>query len=431
MENKVPKIALISPGKSSDWVSCQSIASNLRQSYAHLENVDICHFVSNNNDSRYQNKKVATALHDWGADLIAYIDHQPCATELLHALRVYYKDYRPRVLLHVFGDFLLYASQLFQYQDSLLQFPMDLICASDKQAKLISTMVMPEQSKIHAVPFPVKKETFHFSEDLRKHFRQGWKAADSEILFLYSGRLSLQKNVLQVIRAFELFQREIQPHSRLFLAGPIDDLGIPYLGKSTDSGLMAYDLRRLIQTVFDPSRQDKVQYIGNLTPTDLNQVYNGCDIFFSLSAHNDEDYGMAPAEALMTGSHCILSDWGGYSSFYKFMPNACQLVPVRMARRTVGSDLDEVVKRLMTTPAAFDLQERKKKAESAVKIFSIQEISQKIDAIIRADHRMTFQGFGPLFGSLVQNQRVNPKAPLAVGDEYSKLYKEIYSVYCN
>ena len=49
-----------------------------------------------------------------------------------------------------------------------------------------------------------------------------------------------------------------------------------------------------------------------------------------MSTHNDEDYGMSPAEAICTGLPSILTDWAGYSSFKIGDTNGCTLVPTKI-----------------------------------------------------------------------------------------------------
>jgi glycosyltransferase involved in cell wall biosynthesis len=384
------------------------------------------------NLSAYEIGQVALDLNAWQPDKIAFIDHDPCPTFLIEALFRLNPDFQPELIFHIFGDFTLNASSWLGAEKTLRHYLCLFVCASQKQAKLLNQFFAGDKNPVHVIPFPVSENDYFYSNDLRETFRASLEVPANECLFLYSGRLSQQKNVLQLIRAFDLYQRQIHAASTLWLAGPLDDICNPYLGQESAPGLMAYSLQGLIQEVFPGERSEKIRYLGNLDPARLNKAYNAADVFVSLSTHNDEDYGMAPAEALMTGCACVLSDWGGYSSFKNIAPELCELIRVQTSSNLNCPSKTDVLKSLFAaSEAAIHSLSRPELAASVVKNLSVKATASKIRSLVLNKESALMPPMSDLFRQLAMTFKINPKSPMGSHQGFSKLYRDVYDVYCN
>jgi glycosyltransferase involved in cell wall biosynthesis len=425
------KIALVTRHSLPDWVSCRSISTNLQTSYKLLPNYNFKNFYFDPLDSAYHGRRVALEIADWEADRVIFLDHAPHPGPVFQFWQEEKPQYKPECIIHVYGDFSLNAGNWIDCEKSLSYHNVQFFCASLKQAQMMSRFFtqVDTANSIQVVPFPVNNKTFFSDDALRLQARKNL-SLDQETVLLYSGRLSLQKNILQLIRSFEMYQRLVNPNSTLLLAGPFDDLGNPYLGKTPPMGLMNYDVQTLLQKLFTNDRRKKVQYLGSLQSSELNQIYNAADVFVSLSTHHDEDFGMAPAEAMLTGIPCVLTNWGGYSNFKTYSPDQVKLVPVQLMNGFVVPKETDVLKSIsfMVEQKKFSRQTLAQKSSDQL---SIEALATLLDARLSQKNSSQFFSFSPLFRRLAQSFSTRPLAPLSFGHNYSSLYKDIYDGYRN
>lgn len=425
------KVAIITSQKDSEWVSCKSISANLLESYKLALNGKYRLFSINYNnfDSKYATWSTVSDVKNWGADTLVFVDHAPCPANFISALGMIDSEYRPNLVIHVYGDFVLNVSDWIRAEAALANFSIQWICASEKQASLLKRFISEESSKIDICPFPVSDKDYYFDQKAREETRRELNISNAESVFVYSGRLSLQKNILPLIRAFNLYQKNLNSNSLLLMAGPIDDIGMPYLGKTSPPGLMAYDIQTLINTLFSSERQDRIRYLDNLNAKDLNSLYNAADIFISLSTHNDEDYGMAPAEALLTGCPCILTDWGGYSGFKNLFEATIKYIPTKIDEKNILFDQKQLILALDSATNICPINNRIQIASLALKNHSVNSCAKKINFIINREQPLMFKKFNSVFHQLDAAFSVNPEAPFGNGHKFTDLYKDIYLAY--
>ncbi|MES2965542.1 MAG: glycosyltransferase family 4 protein, partial [Bdellovibrionota bacterium] len=140
--------------------------------------------------------------------------------------------------------------------------------------------------------------------------------------FVYSGRLSSQKNVHTLIYAFSLYVNRNGP-AKLVLFGGEDGLGSPNMGFK-DEGYESY-LRRLVSTL---GIEDRVEFAGALPRAELHERLRTPHVLVSASLHSDENFGMSALRSLCMGAPCVLSAWGGHWDFAKDFSSQLQLVAV-------------------------------------------------------------------------------------------------------
>jgi glycosyltransferase involved in cell wall biosynthesis len=244
---------------------------------------------------------------------------------------------------------------------------------------------------------------------------------DNELVFTYTGRLSMQKNVIELASMMNELRKTFQYNFKLLIAGPFDDLGIPYIGQYSQEG--AYCTRWLKQI----PKYDFVHYLGNLNATELNQLYSASDCFISLSTHNDEDFGMSPCEAGATGLPLILTNWGGYSSFKKYFKNT-HLVDTSFNKSSPTRPLPDK-KSLFKVLINF-LENESSSKRITSNHCSLMIMRENISTTIINLENATFTGFTDLMIKVAARFSATKNSPFSgVRGNYSDLYYDLYDSY--
>jgi glycosyltransferase involved in cell wall biosynthesis len=421
------EIILIKTKKESDWVSCQSIVSNLESAYSSSADTKIISIIQiEDGCDEFELFKCAQEILNKRPAEIVFIDHRPHPAGIISRFEKLDPGYRPVLTFHIFGDFVLESSHWYEINSILKNYRVNFVCASAKQKELIDTFLNQDQCTSIA-PFPVQKNVFYYDKQERDKVRDSLGLKPSDFLFLYTGRISLQKNVLELIRAIASCLPLAGDNLFFFFAGPFDDLGIPYKGQENPPG--AYFQRWV--SINQSIDQTKIKYIDNLEPHELRQMYNCADCYISLSTHNDEDFGMSPAEALMCGLQVMLTDWGGFSSFKTFSKNFCELLPIEHHMTRILPKTLQVQKHIYKKMNnKMSDEERRHLSAEAIKEFSIESATAKFSKRIQVTKPAQFPGFNSHFFKLSSIFKSNPKEPFKGSMcDYSDFYFETYRPY--
>lgn len=420
-------VILIRAKKESDWVSCKSIVSNLEAAYLQASGLKIISSIYYDHGlDEFQIYHLAQKIIETNASEIVFIDHKPHPGRLIARLHQISPNYRPRLVFHIFGDFVLESANWLDHNSVLQNYPVHFVSASSKQKKLLdSFLINSEASSI--IPFPVQKDIFYFDQNERLEVRKELGLSENDFLFLYTGRASLQKNVLELCRAMMSCSKIIGDNLHFYFAGPFDDLCIPYKGFDNPPGVYFQRWMKLSASI----GHNRIRYINNLNSNELRRISNASDCFISLSTHNDEDFGMSPAEALMCGLQTILSDWGGYGSFKNIMPEHIQLIPVSHQTMRILPELNQVQKTILKTFGHFlSDKTRLQLSTSSSNYLSVESVSKMLDLQMKNISRENFKGFNQHFTKLGYVFKANPKAPFVSGKgDYSDYYFKIYDPY--
>ncbi len=425
------KIGLVLKKEQSSWVSCRSITRGLIRSYElAFPGSEIRLFHIFEGQSQFESFELSKEIKSFGPELIAFIDHAPHPGDVLRGLHHHYgSEALPRIFVHVFGDFTLHALKWLPLEDVLKDLSIQFICASEKQELLIRSFCAGVPP-VNYIPFPVDERSFSYKVGESKRVRTELGYKEGQEIFFYSGRLSLQKNVLLLISVFASYLRNFNSEAILWLAGPTDDLGVPYLGKPSQEGLFANDMMKLIGEAIPAQQREQVVYLGEIEHAQLVDLYRACSYYVSLSTHNDEDYGMAPAEAMLCGAPLLLTDWGGFSSFKKILGENCFTVPVKMTSRRVAPEALSCVK---TLAKASDWAQKGIQSEQIAALarasVSCEAVSAKLASLFNEAPASRFEGFSSLFQRVQQAFEASPKRPFGRLYEYTSLYQEVYRVY--
>ncbi len=336
------KIAYLYSFETSSWKSCQTITKNLITCYSSIFNsFDQKHFNLNVEQSIYDILKTAKEIQNFNPSKIIFLDHKPHPLILLKTLseimsHEVFKNIE--LIFHIFGDYTLYSYDWSELGDLLHQMKVRFFCASDRQVELVRSFLIEGEALVKKLPFFVDENEFFYSSKLSDDTKKNFNFSSKDILLLYTGRLSQQKNVFQLILEFAKAAKNHE-NIKLLIAGNFDDLGNPFTGIWYHENEYYQKYLELINEL-DQNIKDRISYLGNLSTDSLNKIYNASDIYISMSAHNDEDFGMSPAEAMVTGLPTILTNWAGYYSFHVNDPENCSLVPVEYKDNFIDFDRD-------------------------------------------------------------------------------------------
>lgn len=417
---------LIQQRSLSSWVSCQSIVSNLRSVYESiLTDFEILHF--DRGGDEYNEWGLARKIAQLKPSRVIFIDHKPHPGQLIQKIFRTDPEFKSHFIFHVFGDFTLYPQQWTNLEQSLKNQKTTFFCASTKQLELIRTLIQDENI-VKKFPFPLREDVFHFDKLKRAKFRDQFQIKRNECAFLYTGRLSEQKKVRELMKQFS-FILKMKPSAKLFIAGGFDDLGIPYIGKEALPGSYLAKWMITYDKIQNEWGKEKVYFLGNLSASKLADAYNGCDVFVSLSVHNDEDFGMSPAEAGMCGCRLILSDWGGYSSFKEYSPSHCHLFNVEVNKDAIQLNKAQILKLLLKHGEVAEEDERTLIAKNFKEALSVTSLGSILGRLLTEDPGL-FTGFKKSMHLLGDRYKLNPQAPFSNKEgSYSSFYSELYRPY--
>jgi glycosyltransferase involved in cell wall biosynthesis len=380
------KIAIIKKSLAPEWQSCKTISDNLLKAYELLRGEFELTFHTMPKDySVVGFTKLMNQVKTEKPDQIIWPEYSPPPLSFARCLERAYKDekVKPQVRFHIYGDFVLNIADWVSCSEVFKKMPVQFIAASDKQKQLLEKFVIGSDNLVSLCPFPVDSATFYFDSNLRKKKRDELGILDDEILVLYSGRLSFQKNIYHMLLTLKEFLKVSPTKLRFFLAGPIDDLGVPYLGGGGDPLCVFFGHYLKVQKGLGSFFSDGTfKNIGNQSQESLHGLYCASDVLLNLSTHNDEDYGMAPAEALASGCPAILSNWGGFYSFKKMMGKFVKLVGVKKEQGRFLPTYSSGIKEFLNFSVATE-EERKEISELANSKFGIVSASKTLDAILK------------------------------------------------
>lgn len=421
------KLGIVVCKKASQWKSCNSISQNLIQAYklaGRSPKMQIKWFLAEESVGQVEIApdpraalSVAKKILDSGIDELVFLDHHVDPLALLVAMRSLNlrRTREMRYSFHIYGDFSLNSWRWLQVGKLLRGQKVRLVCASERQQKLVSFFEPPGDSQTTVCPFAVNTRFFSFNRAKRDEMRAKLGVSNDEKLLIYTGRISLQKCVDRLVEEFVNFSTQSDKKLRLAIAGPIDDIAGMTSGIRIPDGFYFHQFENLLARIPFEVRKN-IFILGELNAEKLTSLYSAGDAFVSLSLYHDEDFGMAPAEALSSGLPAVLTEWGGYASFKgENVPSS--FVPVRLDVRGLNLD-SQTVGRLVDE--ALNLKVNRKAVGLAfAKIFGIEGVSRRLRQIYFSDVEKSFAGFSwPL--EVVREKE---------GQMTGELYKEVYERY--
>lgn len=414
------KILLFKSKVSSDWISCQSITSELIKLYESLPFYEVQVFEFEM-PSRESLKQVETTFKRFAPDYIVFIDHAPHPINILKVIDSVCADtecrFRPVIIMHIYGDFLLFIDEWKRSSAYLENFKVMLLTASDAHLGLVKKFVNTKTT-VKVFPFPIDQRFFELNL-AKKSLRNKLKISEDDFVFAYTGRLSRQKQIIPLLELFSRLQDDRK--SQLILAGEFDDLGVPYLRKHDDVNQYFNDFLLVFKKL--PSKvRERIHFLGLVGKDELKEIYQASDCFISLSLHNDEDYGVSPGEALATGLPAILTKWGGYLNF---STSHDEIFMVPTAINDLGPVLDKESAYLSMRMISESNTSQTHKIENARKFegrFGKKILLKKLQEYLASDISY-FDGFD--FKKL-ETEKVNEFRSLPVFKSHDDIYNNSY-----
>jgi glycosyltransferase involved in cell wall biosynthesis len=423
------KLAIIHRSGKSDWKSCQNITENLNQAHrSAFRQYEIKEFYTNQDFNSFTAFTLARDIKEWGATKIAWLDHKPHPALLIKGLnfvyaQVHFED-RPLLLVHLFGDFVLDCLGWQTIQDEIHQQPIHFLTASHAHKSLIDNLIKINGQHTSVLAFPVNTDFFSLKNiEYVQKCKIKYKT-DNKKIYLYTGRISYQKNISELIL---LFQSLKDHNTELWLAGAWDNIYFPYTGKAGITG----SFHSQLQTITSYQDFSNVRFLGQLQGEELIEAYHAADVFISLSTYHDEDFGMSPAEAICTGLPCLLSSWGGYKSF-KDIYSDIITIPTFLEdeRPTLNFTSAQKTLFLQNLAPISKFGERQARSLKGIKALSINTCAEGIQAIIEKSTFKPIAEFTKNFDTLCAKFRTRPSAPFAdPKGNLSKFYKDLYNCY--
>lgn len=424
------KLLVVSSIDESSWESCKVIVPNLKETYGLLrEYFEVLFYEYNSHDSELIEK-----IESEKPDQLVFIDHVPCPATIISALIASLElTSLPPITIHVFGDFTYFANKWITVSPLLKTHPVKFIVASDSQKNLLSYF-LEDAACVERFHFPINRNDFFFDAKERQEIRQKYNILDHEKIILYSGRLSLQKNVDILVQEYLKLTKNTNDVIHLWVMGSVDDIGAPYLNSDLEFGYLFSKIESIIRKHLG-HHWERIKFWGFKNKEDLRKIKAASDLFISLSLYHDEDFGMSPAEALACGLPSLLTDWGGYSSFIssKWL---CHLIPVKITehgQEIRTKSIPEFYEKISLS--VFTDAERKKRADLFLDTFSISSSVDQLVSILQTP-LSPFRGFNFSLSNLTlqaMQSKLNPQFinfELIPSDKnfYSQVYKNYISM---
>jgi len=415
------KIALIVK-KGIDWKSCQSISSNLVKSYESLDAYEIKHFeVPMYNEFPADLVATSKKICEFSPDKIVFVDHGEAPSMLLTHYLLNTSNKETEFIFHIYGDFTFFLNSWAKTFGLLKSKKVKLVCASEAQSQIVAGIMERDTDRVKTIPFSVESNDYFFSQELRDNFRTKHNLSKNDKVVVYTGRISLQKNVVYLVECFRDFCKKFGDENlHLLIAGPCDDIGMPYLNKNL---LVNFYRSKFLESI---EQLDNVKYLGVLEKKELNELYSGADIYCSLSTHNDEDFGMAPAEALMTGCQGVLTNWGGYQSFIENSKNVYP-VDVEIKNDSIDIVITKFYKTLMKAIGVNHNEDKRKEvAREVAERFSLNKSIEYIRDLVEREGDELEGVSDKLLRYAEKSKNGNLFHKPVFSDEYFDIYKDKY-----
>jgi len=164
-----------------------------------------------------------------------------------------------------------------------------------------------KNGQVRNLPFSFDESTFHpVGESERQALKAELGFQKSDQILLYSGRLTLEKNLHTQLRMLSVLQR-LLPNLQLVIIGGVDT--VPFY----EFGVYAPDITGVLTRLLSELRLDvnRIHFLGHKNATRTRDYYIIADAVVNLTLHHDENFGLAQVEAMACGTPVIGTNWGG------------------------------------------------------------------------------------------------------------------------
>jgi glycosyltransferase involved in cell wall biosynthesis len=338
------------------------------------------------------------------------------------------------ICFHVYGDFSFFTPEWVDLLQLIKNVKVKFVVGSFAQKKLVDNFLGPKKNNmVDVVPFPASIHKTPVSLKNRISSRRRFGIEEDDFVLIYAGRISQEKNsslLVEFISNFVERNPSVGAKIKVLFAGGFEDSNHYFLNQYfSEDGFL-----RLWQDWFQKfplSIREKFKFLGFLKKRELSRFYAAGDLFVSLSTFHDEDFGLAPAEALAAGCPAVLTAWGGYSTLAAD-GRSVGLVPVRLSKKGLEIDYIQFEKHLLSFYKKRQSQKiRRHVAEQFEKNFGKEIILQAYRRIHGAHFEVFTGSKKNLYLHAAKSKRMR-EGRGRVFSSYSTndiLYRKIYRAY--
>lgn len=179
-------------------------------------------------------------------------------------------------------------------------------------------------ARIRKIPFAFDESTFYpVDEQQRQSIKAEMGFQQDDKILLYSGRITIEKNLHTLLRIFSVLQ-DLVPNVHLLVAGEPSNTPFTALGMYPVS--VTATLMRLMDQL--QINKSQVHLIGRKGASQLRELYAIADLLVNLTLHHDENFGFAQVEAMACGTPVIGTSWGGLKDVIKHGETGYQISTV-------------------------------------------------------------------------------------------------------
>ncbi|HEX4925499.1 MAG TPA: glycosyltransferase [Bdellovibrionales bacterium] len=168
------------------------------------------------------------------------------------------------------------------------------------------------RNRVFQCPYPILPGELRVTAEARAACRErlGFEARDK--IVTYVGRLTPQKNILELVETLHLARRR-DKRLKLLLVGAIADEYSPVAGLVRGESYA----RALKSRIKNLGLAAHVSFTGHVSHAEALQCLASSDAAISLSTYAYDDYGRAVAEGLSMGIPTVATAWGGSLDFVR------------------------------------------------------------------------------------------------------------------
>lgn len=207
-------------------------------------------------------------------------------------------DVACKFLSHSLGGFMVTGGFLggWEFRDSTTN-----IVTSEKQALQMKKSLKKACPNISIITPSISTGTFRIPTDKEK---QSIKKNKEIFELIYAGRFISNKGIAQLVRALNIWPNK---NTELTLVGDFEPDFFIYLSNAYHATFQDFFTREII----DRSPNVKIKILKAVASEKLKYLYWNSDCFVYPSFHEDENFGLAPREAMMCGIPSVVTDFCG------------------------------------------------------------------------------------------------------------------------
>ncbi|MBY0414604.1 MAG: glycosyltransferase family 4 protein [Bdellovibrionales bacterium] len=408
MENK--GLVIVYNSESHNWKSCEELEESLYRSYKNL-----C--------------PKNTKFLDLAKDLVNIETPKVTIVIITHKVTSNFwaaleKNNLTQIIWHVFGNFANLFTSNTNLSSILEQFHITLVAASSAQANRINYYLQKDNYKsIKVLSFSADSNSFRQRSQIENEkTRKKYSLKSEDYLICYAGRLSFQKNITLLLKQFSEFAAQ-DSKANLLLCGNFDDLGFTEIGLKISTNAYQAQIMRYLDSL-PLSIKSRIKFLGNLDKESLAEILSTSDLFISLSTYILEDFGLAPVQALLSGTPVAISNWGGYRDTKIKLEKDVDLIDIRLDDDLLINTED--IMRVLSKYSKKKLThlEKTELAKKTKSIYSSENLKERLRVLLRENSHEKFPGF---------NQKVmldfTPEEEEILLTALSKLNKHLKEIY--